>query len=44
MRAVQRATTEELPGVIHAAMEGMKFGELDMQIEDVAKKAPLISG
>jgi hypothetical protein len=44
MTAVKRATTEELRGVIHAAMEAVKFGVLNIQIEDVAEKAPLISG
>jgi hypothetical protein len=38
MTAVQVATKEELPDVIRSVMEAVKFGELDIQIEDVAEK------
>jgi hypothetical protein len=38
MTAVQVATKEELPEVIRSVMEAVKFGELDIQIEDVAEK------
>lgn len=38
MTAIQVATKEELPDVIRAVMEAAKFGELDIQIEDVAEK------
>ena len=38
MTAVQVGTKEELPDVIRSVMEAVKFGELDIQIEDVAKK------
>ncbi len=38
MTAVQVATKEELPDIIRAVMEAVKFGELDIQIEDVAEK------
>ena len=38
MTAIQAATKEELPEVIRAVMEAVKFGELDIQIEDVAEK------
>jgi hypothetical protein len=38
MTAVQVGTKEELPDVIRSVMEAVKFGELDIQIEDVAEK------
>ena len=38
MTAVQAGTKEELPDVIRSVMEAVKFGELDIQIEDVAEK------
>ena len=38
MTAIQVATKEELPDVIRAVMDAVKFGELDIQIEDVAEK------
>jgi hypothetical protein len=38
MTAVQVATKEELPDVIRSVKEAVKFGELDIQIEDVAEK------
>lgn len=38
MTAVQVMTKEELPDVIRSVMEAVKFGELDIQIEDVAEK------
>ena len=38
MTAVQVATKEELPDVIRSVMEAVKFGEVDIQIEDVAEK------
>ena len=38
MTAVQVTTKEELPDVIRSVMEAVKFGELDIQIEDVAEK------
>ena len=38
MTAVQVATRDELPVVIREIMEAVKFGELDIQIEDVAEK------
>ena len=38
MTAVQVAAKEELPDVIRSVMEAVKFGELDIQIEDVAEK------
>ena len=38
MTAIQVSTKEELPDVIGAAMEAVKFGELDIQIEEVAEK------
>ena len=38
MTAVQVGTKEELPDVIRSIMEAVKFGELDIQIEDVAEK------
>jgi len=38
MAAVQVSTKEDLPDVIRSVIEAVKFGELDIQIEDVAKK------
>ena len=38
MAAVQVGTKEDLPDVIRSVIEAVKFGELDIQIEDVAKK------
>jgi hypothetical protein len=38
MTAIQVATKEELPEVIRSVMEAVKYGELDIQIEDVAEK------
>jgi hypothetical protein len=38
MAAVQAAAQEELPDVIRSVMEAVKFGELDIQVEDVAEK------
>ena len=38
MTDVQVSTKEELPDVIRSVMEAVKFGELDIQIEDVAEK------
>ena len=38
MTAVQVATKEELPDVIRSVMEAVKFGELDIQVEDLAEK------
>ena len=38
MTAVQGSTKEELPDVIRSVMDAVKFGELDIQIEDVAEK------
>ena len=38
MTAIQVATKEELPDVIRSVMDAVKFGELDIQIEDVAEK------
>ena len=44
MTAVQVGTKEELPDVIRSVMETVKFSELDIQVEDAAEKARLISG
>lgn len=38
MTADQAATREELADIIRAAMEAVKFGELDIQIQDVTEK------
>lgn len=38
MAVVQAAAQEELPDVIRSVMEAVKFGELDIQVEDVAEK------
>jgi hypothetical protein len=38
MTAIQVATKEEIPDVIRSVMEAVKFGELDIQIEDVAER------
>lgn len=38
MAAVQVSTKEDLPDVIRSVIEAVRFGELDIQIEDVAKK------
>jgi hypothetical protein len=38
MTAIQVNSKEELPDVIREIMEAVKFGELDIQIEDVAEK------
>ena len=38
MTAIQVNKREELPDAIRSVMEAVKFGELDIQIEDVAEK------
>jgi hypothetical protein len=38
MTVVQMATKEELPDVIRSVIKAVKFGELDIQIEDVAEQ------
>lgn len=38
MTAVQVAKREELPAVIRSIIDAVRFGELDVQIEDVAER------
>ncbi len=38
MTAVQVAKREELPAVIRSIIDAVRFGELDIQIEDVAER------
>lgn len=38
MTAVQVSKREELPAVIRSIIDAVRFGELDVQIEDVAEK------
>ncbi len=38
MTAVQVSKREELPAIIRSVIDAVRFGELDVQIEDVAEK------